>query len=290
MSPGGEIIGSGGKTVKNVSGYDVSKLAVGSMGSLGILCEMTFKLLPLPERLETLIFSFESFSDASAFAERIFETTLLPAGVEVMNHRAYSHLKMDGIPDLGSGGYAAAVALEGFDQAVGRMSSEITDMAKANGARRDARLKEEKHMSFWLALSDLDNCLSDQISGMIKAKLNYPVSEWKGIVESVEAAFSSENLDYTFQIHTGNGICQTGLLVDQNDSAGMDRSVEAMGTILAQCRKVDGNLVIQRAPRELKKRLKVWGEAGSDFVLMKRIKEQIDPAGVMSPGRFVGGL
>ncbi|MCP4666972.1 MAG: FAD-binding oxidoreductase, partial [Deltaproteobacteria bacterium] len=71
VSPTGEILGSGGKTVKNVSGYDVSKLAVGSMGSLGIICEMTLKILPLPEKMETLLISFRSFQEASVFVEGI---------------------------------------------------------------------------------------------------------------------------------------------------------------------------------------------------------------------------
>ena len=62
VTPNGKIAGAGGKTVKNVSGYDISKFMVGSMGSIGILCEMTFKLLPLPEKMETLLVSFDSFS------------------------------------------------------------------------------------------------------------------------------------------------------------------------------------------------------------------------------------
>jgi len=290
VAPTGEIIGAGGKTVKNVSGYDVSKLAVGSMGSLGITCEMTFKLVPLPEKMETLLISFGSFSDASAFTDRVFETHLLPASVEVMNREAYRHLDMDSIPDLGSNGYVSATALEGCEQAVDRMRSEILDMAKANGARSDTDLKEEKHLSFRLAVNDLDINLADRASGLIKAKLNYPISEWKGIVESVENTFSDANLNYTFNVHAGSGICLTSLLLDRSDAEAMDRAVEAMNILLARCREVEGNLVIEGAPTEMKERLKIWGEVGSDFVVMKRIKEQIDPSGIMSPGRFIGEL
>jgi len=70
----------------------------------------------------------------------------------------------------------------------------------------------------------------------------------------------------------------------------MDRGVHAINSLLARCREVGGNLIIEGAPAEVKERLKIWGESGSDFVVMKRIKEQIDPSGIMSPGRFVGGL
>lgn len=290
VAPTGEILGSGGKTVKNVSGYDVSKLAVGSMGSLGIICEMTLKLLPLPERMETLLISFGSFSHVSAFIEKVFETHLLPAGVDIMNQEAYMQLNMDGIPDFGSNGYVSAIAIEGFEQAVDRMRTEIMSMAKTNGARSDVCLQDERHLLFWLAVSNLDVALADRGSDLIKAKLNYPISEWRGIVESVENTFSDADLDYTLQVHTGNGICLPRLLVLPNDAEAMDRGIRAMNSLLARCREVGGNMVIEDAPSEVKDRLKMWGEAESDFVVMKRIKEQIDPSGIMSPGRFVGGL
>ena len=290
VAPTGEIIGSGGKTVKNVSGYDVSKLAVGSMGSLGMICEMTLKLLPLPEKMETLLISFGSFSKVSSFIEEVFESHLLPAGVDVMNQEAYSHLNMDGIPDLDSNGYVAAIAIEGFEQAVDRMRTEIMGMAKTNGARSDAHLQEERHLLFWLAVSNLDAALADRGADLVKTKLNYPISEWRGIAESVEKTFSHADLDYTLQIHAGNGICLPRLLILPNDVEAMDRGIYAINSLLARCREVGGNLVVEGAPAEVKDRLKIWGETGSDFVVMKRIKEQIDPSGIMSPGLFVGGL
>ena len=100
------------------------------MGSLGIICEMTLKLLPLPEKMETLLISFGSFSHVSSFIEEVFESHLLPAAVDVMNQEAYRHLDMDGIPDLGSNGYVSAIAIEGFEQAVDRMRNEIMGMAR----------------------------------------------------------------------------------------------------------------------------------------------------------------
>ncbi|MBW2428287.1 MAG: FAD-binding oxidoreductase [Deltaproteobacteria bacterium] len=290
VAPNGDILGSGGKTVKNVSGYDVSKLMVGSMGTLGILCEMTIRMLPLPEKMETLLVSFANFSDASAFAEGIFETRLLPAAVEIMNAAAYGHLSLDDIPDFGSKDYVAAVALEAFEPAVGRMRTEIRDMAKLGGAGADAVLEEQDHRSFWLAMSNLSGTLDKKFSGFIKAKLNYPLSLGKNIIETGESIFSRANLDYIFQTHAGSGICITGLLIDHKDTVATNKAVEAIGQLLGRCRAVDGNLVIQSAPAAVKGKLKMWGEVGSDFVVMKRLKDRLDPAGIMSPGRFVEGL
>jgi glycolate oxidase FAD binding subunit len=290
VASNGDILGSGGKTVKNVSGYDVSKLMVGSMGTLGILCEMTMRLLPLPEKMQTLLVSFATFSDAYAFAERIFETSLLPAAVEIMNGEAYNHLALDDNPEFDSNSYVAAVAFEAFIPAVVRMRTEIQDMAKDGGAGADAVLEEDDHRSFWLAMSNLSATLGKKFSGVINAKLNYPLSLGKGIIESGESIFSQANLDYIFQTHAGNGICHTGLLIDKEDTAVTGKAVAALGQLLGCCREVGGNLIIQNAPADVKDKLKIWGEIDSSFVVMKRLKHQLDPTGIMSPGRFVEGL
>jgi len=290
VTPDGDVVGAGGKTVKNVSGYDTSKLMVGSMGSLGILCEMTFRLLPLPEQMETLLFTFDAFSDACRLADGIFETGLLPAAVEVMNGTAFAGLKVGRAAQLEPGGYVVAVALEAFESAVARMVKEIRNMAGALGAKQDASLEDQEHLQFWLAVSNLTPSLRETFPNVIRAKLNYPISEWKHIFEFVENRLSPGKIEHAILTHAGSGICSIHLLWDQDNNGSSDHAVEAMGQLLAHCREAGGNLVIQSAPGDLKKRLNIWGESGSDFILMKQIKEQVDPLGILSPGRFIGGL
>ena len=290
VAPDGEIAGAGGKTVKNVSGYDISKLMVGSMGSLGILCEMTFKLLPLPEQMKTLLLSFDSFSQASDLASSIFETSLLPAAVEVMNSTAFANLKIEAVSLFDPGEYMVAVALEAFQEAVDRMGTEIKDMARAFRAKSHANLKNRAHLQFWLAVSDLDPTLKRKFPDLIKAKLNYRISEWKGIFEFVDSTLSQNSIEHAILAHAGSGICLISLLMDPGSNGLMDKAVKAMRQLLERSREAGGNMIILRAPTRVKNRLKVWGDSGSDFVVMKRLKDQLDPSGIMCPGRFVGGL
>jgi glycolate oxidase FAD binding subunit len=290
VTPGGEIAGAGGKTVKNVSGYDISKLMIGSIGTLGIICEMTFKLLPLPEQMETLLFSFDRFSDAHNLASGIFETSLLPAAVDVMNRTTFTNLKIDSAADFTIGPYVVAVALETFEAAVKRMVTEISTMAKTLEAKSSASLKDHAHLQFWLAVSNLDAALARKFSHLIKAKLNYHISQWKEIFEFVDNALSKENLEHTISAHAGCGICSINLLMDRSDNGSVDKVVKTIGQFLERSREAGGNLTIQQAPPDLKKRISIWGELPPDFAVMKRVKEQLDPFGIMSPGRFVGGL
>jgi glycolate dehydrogenase FAD-binding subunit len=288
VTPKGDIIGAGGKTVKNVSGYDVSKLMIGSLGSLGVLCEMTLRLLPLPEKMETLLFSFDSFSDAGAFAGAVLGTKLLPAAVEVANRAALENMDFRGSLDFSPSSHVVLVALEAFDEAVARMRKELLAMAPHFKAKGHALVQEDKHRLFWLTVGELQGTAFQRIPRLVALQLNYPFSAWKTIFEFADQTLSLAHLDHTMLCHTGNGLTLINLLPKPK---GVDDKslVEAVRTLLAECRKAGGNLIVQRAPVELKNALPVWGEPGSDLPLMKRIRVEIDPANLMNPGRFAVG-
>jgi len=288
VTPKGEIIGAGGKTVKNVSGYDISKLMIGSLGSLGILCEMTLRLLPLPEKMETLFFSFDSFSDAGAFAGAILGTKLLPAAVEVSNKAVIQNMELRGSLEFSPGPYVVMVALEAFDEAVGRMRKELLAMASHFKARGQALVQEDKHRLFWLALGELQGTALQRFPRLVALQLNYPLSAWKTLSELADKTLSRARLNYTMLCHAGNGLTLINLLPAPQGID--DRSlIEAVGALLAECRNAGGNLVVQRAPAHIKKDLPLWGEPGPDLPLMRRIQAEIDPANLMNPGRFAVG-
>jgi glycolate oxidase FAD binding subunit len=290
VAPSGEIIGAGGKTVKNVSGYDISKLMIGSAGSLGILCEMTLRLLPLPERMETILVGFGTLEDAGAFAERIFASSLLPAAVEVMNGVAFGALALNTKPDLGGSPFVVAVALEAFEEQVKRMVSGMRDAAKASKAATDAILGEEGHRDFWRAVSNLDGSACAGCDGYVSLKLNYPISEWKSVMGFVQDSLKASNISHTILTHAGSGVGLIGLLVQGKDGDAKGQVANAVHQILGQCRSKGGNLVVQRAPAPWKTDLPIWGEPGEDFLIMKRIRQQLDPLSILCPGRFVSGI
>jgi glycolate oxidase FAD binding subunit len=290
VSPTGNIVGMGGKTVKNVSGYDIPKLMVGSIGSLGILCDMTLRLLPLPEKMETLVLSFDTFAGVTRFTDRILAAQLLPAAVEVMNRQAFLHLEPNTRPDFKTGAYVVAIALEAYDEAVARMNKEVQVMASECDATDWQRLKEDQHGRFWLKVSNLALSESDRFTCVITAKLSYPISEWKGIWESVESILASDHIEHSLLAHAGTGVCQVNLFLGHDDRVKIDRAIEDLNRILSRCREAGGNLMIQSAPVDLKKHLRMWGQEGSDLVAIKRVKARLDPSGIMSPGRFVGGI
>jgi len=290
VGPNGDIVGTGGKTVKNVSGYDISKLMVGSYGSLGFICEMTFKLLPLPERMETVFVSFESLTDAMALGEAILDSPLVPAAVEIINLTACEHLSCRERKDVSLSTYAVAVAIESFEPAVNRMRDEILEMGSRLGSVGHACFAEEDHRRFWLTVSHLQASAAGSFTLPVSFQLTYPISCMTEIVEFAETSLFESHMEHTLLVHAGTGACMITLPGDRDGGRGGGPIVSIILELLARCRESGGNLIIRSAPPDLKPQLKMWGEPGPDRLVMERIKRELDPSGIFSPGRFVGGL
>lgn len=290
VAPNGDLVGTGGKTVKNVSGYDISKLLVGSFGSLGFICEMTFKLLPLPEKVETVVLFFASLNDACSLAEAVLDTALLPAAVEIMNREAWEGIAVGDVNNGSTAPYAVAVAMEAFVPAVERMKQEILVMGRRFKAVHSVRFEEEDHRRFWLAVSRLPAVAGRRLERPITLCMTYPVSLSGRMAGVAEEALSKIGPRHAHLIHCGTGASVITLSALPDPDRGEGQTVAMIHELLARCREEGGNLMVWSAPSDLKPYLKMWGEPGPDLLVMKRIKRGMDPNGIFSPGRLVGGL
>ncbi|MEJ2725853.1 MAG: FAD-binding oxidoreductase [Deltaproteobacteria bacterium] len=287
VTPDGDIIGMGGKTVKNVSGYDITKLMIGSQGSLGILCEMTLRLLPLPEKVNTEFLFFEGLREASDFTNRVFDSPLLPAAVELMNHGAFPFLP-SGVME--KSGYGVAVAMEGVEEAVDRMAAEIKTTGSESGALKDVYFQAGEHYAFWDAYSNLEGVLWERNPDLLSLRLNYPVSRYAELMDSAESMSSENALDAVLLCHAGSGLSFAHIKGSSVQSNAPEPVVTFLKQLEERCDDLGGHMVMERARPFWKKQWPVWGKVRGDFAMMKRIKEQMDPLGLFSPGRFVGGI
>ena len=285
VAPNGDIIGMGGKTVKNVSGYDVSKLMIGSHGSLGVLCEMTFRLLPLPEKENTVLLFFKGLSEASELTNRIFDSPLLPAAVEIMNHGAFPFLPAEG---MRKGGFAVAVAMEGIEETVDRMANEVTAMGSELGAAENRGFQGENHYGFWNTYSNLQAVLGERNPDFLSVRLNYPISRYAEVLDCSASAASNHALDSVLLSHAGSGVTFVHIMVSQSNAT--EPVISFLEQLKERCESLGGHMVLDRATPFWKKQWPAWGNVRGDFALMKRIKEQMDPLGLFSPGRFVGDI
>jgi glycolate oxidase FAD binding subunit len=277
VNPNGDVVAFGGKTVKNVSGYDMTKLMIGSWGALGVITEITTKLLPLPEASATLLASFGDLAKAGSMTRKILHSVLLPSAMELMDGKAAGQLAE-------KARYLVAFSLEGVGEAVERQVAEIGELAKREGAVDTKVLKGEDDRTFWIRVRDF--ALSS--AAPIILRTNVVISKLPEILGRYETMASGAGIGCALIGHAGNGIL-TSYILDCG-AAKMGPVVDLIGKFTDEAAKHEGNLIVESSPRDLKERVSVWGRPRSDEAVMRRLKETVDPEGVLNPGRFVGGV
>lgn len=275
--PNGDVVAFGGKTVKNVSGYDMTKLMIGSWGALGIITEITTKLLPLPEASATLLVSFDDLAKAGALTKGVLHSALLPSAMELMDANAAEKLGR-------KGRYLVAFSLEGVQEAVERQTGEISEMAKSEGAGEAALLKGADDVTFWRRVRDL----AIASGAPVILRSDFVISKQAEILGNYQRWAQAAGVGCAFVGHAGNGTLTSYIL--ENGLEKRDAIVDLIGKFTAEAVKQNGNLIVEAAPRDVKDRVSVWGQPRNDYGVMRRLKEEMDPVGVLNPGRFVGGI
>ena len=274
VSPTGEIIGMGGKTVKNVSGYDVSKLMIGSYGCLGLVGEMTIRLLPLPEEKASLVVIFDQAAKAKDMVRTVLDSKLIPTALEALNATALGLAASD-LPQPPAGGLAVVVALEGLAEDVKRQVKDLKEMAAKCGASQAVELQAQAGSELWTALAD-----KPLMGAEVKFKASYLFGGYPVFMDLAASAGG----DCAFRVSAGLAQSHIFMLADGVAAA-------AAGAKYRQAAlDLKGALVVEKASPQFKGDFDVWGPPRSDFVVAKRIKQELDPQGVMNPGRMVGGL
>jgi glycolate oxidase FAD binding subunit len=287
--PNGDIVVSGGKTVKNVSGYDMCKLLIGSFGTLGIICEVTFKLLPLPEKEATLWIPFATIDEANGLVQEIAHSQLIPASMDILNAMAVKKIRSSvSIPQNGK--YLVAIGLEGVAESIERQIAEVRDRGTKHGALETVPVNSEKHRAFWIAVRDSAQGLAEADPNLISLKSNFVISKCGEMLKSYERIAQRLGVDCAFICHSGSGILYTYVLAGKRVRSKSESLVQLIGELASEAVKNGGNLLVESCPLPIKKRVDVWGQPRSDYRVMRRLKEEMDPAGILNPGRFVGGI
>ncbi|MDQ7840472.1 MAG: FAD-binding oxidoreductase [bacterium] len=264
----GTLIKAGGKTVKNVAGYDMCKLLVGSLGTLGVLTELTLRLLPVPEFSRTVAIWGADPSDLLRLSGRVLASLLLPAAVTVVDAVAAGA--------LGRNAAGLLVRATGFEAAVARQVRDVTAWA-AQAALDVETLEGEAEGALWRTIRDF----AWQGDG-IAIRVAVPSGE----VPPVLARLRSIAPDSTGVVaHTASGTIWI-----HADPAGF--TAAALGALREISVGHSGNMLVARAPRDLKAAGDVWAPAPQvrTLEIMRAIKQAFDPNGILNPGRFVAGL
>jgi len=273
----GKLARSGGRVVKNVAGYDLGKLYVGSLGTLGVLVELALKLSPLPASRATHLSVHSGPTAAQEMAKSLLRSSLQPLAADLLSPAAAAAL---GLP---SSRWTLAVLVGGVPAATRRQVDDLGRLAlDAGGATLDV-LNSAASEDLWrraTALGDGDAFLS--------AKASVSIPDVSAAVDALTRHLPFLDAPLLWA-RAGSGIAyarwaaapQGELAVEIAEGlAGARRDLASLG----------GALVLEQAPPEVASRLDAWGDVGDAVAPMRALKAQFDPRGTLNPGRFVGGI
>ncbi|NLE76454.1 MAG: FAD-binding oxidoreductase [Chloroflexi bacterium] len=256
--PNGELIHPGGKTVKNVAGYDLSRLFIGAWGTLGVLTAATFRLVPLALRSSTVWASFAHPDEAFAFAQALCGSRLGLAAVEVIS------APLAGLPPTAGAALWVATLWEGSEAAVRRALREAPTLAQ--GALALGELTGPAHDALWTALAR--NGLGQGGPGSPLLRVGAPPSRLAEAWRLLECASFR-------QVRGGSGLLYA-----------VWPAAEAMPLAAwrAELAQWGGYLALERGPLPLRRAEWVWGPADAAARPMRALKQALDPRGCLNPG------
>ncbi len=287
--PDGSIIRTGGRSVKNVTGYNLRALFTGSEGTLGTITEITLKLLAKPRFARTALAVFDRIDDAAQAVNAVMRSGILPTAIELIDN-----LTLRCIEDamaLGLPIDADALLLFGTDgnhaEIVAAETATIADIARAHNAREvtvagDAAEAER----LWAARRAISPSLARRRPNKLGEDIAVPRSAIPQMVRRVREIAARHDLEIPLFGHIGDGNLHPNILCDKNDRAEMLRVTAAAREIFETAVALGGTLSGEHGIGLLKKQF-LELDLGADAVaLMRRIKSAVDPDGIMNPGKI----
>jgi glycolate dehydrogenase FAD-binding subunit len=261
----GTLARGGSKVVKNVAGFDLPKLLVGSLGTLGLIVTATFRLHPLPEDSVTVLVPERDAKKVRALVAKIREAQLEPASV-VAIWRDGSRF------DVG-------VRFEGFRAGVAEQRDQLLKLLREDGGKTCEALDSAAAEAFWARHDAL------RAAGALRAKVTALPSAIEEIAEDLLPPLLSVLGSPGFVWYA-----TLGLGFVSGDPGSPESAASAIDRMRRLMAKSQGTLTLSAAPALLRERVDVWGPAPPALSLMKSVKERLDPDHRLNPGRFVGGI
>jgi len=286
--PTGEIIHTGVKTTKGVVGYDLTRLLIGSEGTLGIITGITFKLLPLPEAVNAMTAIFDHMETAAETVSEIIRRGIIPRTIEFMDNASIRcverHLKMDLPVEAGA---LLLIEVDGKTEEVGILIEQLSTLCMSQGAK-DTKVagKKEEIAELWKARKAISPALFQYGPDKINEDIVVPRSKIPDMVRKIETLKEKTGLTIVSFGHAGDGNIHFNIMLDKRNRDELKKAEAAIDALFEHTLELGGTISgehgvgITKAPYIAK-------EIGSvELKLMKKIKKIFDPNGILNPGKI----
>lgn len=288
VTPTGEIIRTGGKTSKNVVGFDLTGLMCGSEGMLGIITEATLRLIPLPEATQTVRAMFHSMKEACACVSRFSRARVTPVAIEVLDRNSICAVEAEfafGLPDEADA--VLLVSVDGESEEVERAAQVVEEILLEGGGFQILRAAtREGEDRLW----DVRRALSPAMKKYGTLKLNedvvVPRSRVPELIEQIEEIGRRHETFVANFGHAGDGNIHVNFMCNREDPDSIERARRAVRDTFRVAVELGGTISGEHGIGYVKAPYLDMALGAATIETMRRIKQALDPLGILNPGKM----
>jgi glycolate oxidase len=285
--PDGRVLMTGGRTYKGVVGYDLTRLLVGSEGTLGIITKIFLKVLPLPEETVTMLCTYATLDAAARTVSKITSSSVIPRALEFMDNesiRAVENYGSFGLPV-----HAEALLLievDGPRAAVREEAEKIASMCAALSGNVSIAEDVFSKKRIW----DARRAISPALYRIRPTKINEDIVVPRGripeMLQALREIADKNNLIIANFGHAGDGNIHVNVMTDKNDEGEYRRAQDSVRDIFEAALKLDGTISGEHGIGLTKKQFVGMELSDLSIEMMKKVKNVFDPKGILNPGKI----
>ncbi len=286
--PCGDIIRTGVRTAKGVAGYDLTRLIVGSEGTLAVVTRITLRLLPKPAHVATMAVSFDDMNQAARAVSGIMRRAVIPRCVEYLDHASLDLVRDQLRFDLPAQARALLILeLDGDEALVKTHTQQIQEFCSKSGAL-DIRMADDpvQAATLWEARKALSPTLYKIASQKLNEDIVVPISNIPDMVTRIQDIQQKSGLTVVSFGHAGDGNIHCNIMYDKADASQVTQAYEAVDRLFAATLELGGTITGEHGVGLSKKAYLSWEIGETELSVMKQIKAVFDPRQILNPGKI----
>ena len=283
----GEVIKSGNKCIKSVSGYDLTSLLVGSEGTLAVITKILLKLLPAPEAVKTSLLAFPSMTAAAHAINAMFKNQIAPSTIEFLDHHSINAVR-EGLPFTlpEEADTVLLVEIDGTTAGVLAQSQKLKELFKDDALLLIEAQNESEREQLWIARRRLSPAIANIAPHKINEDIAVPRAAIPTVIARLEKLSEKIALPIVCFGHAGDGNIHVNVMLDKNDPDQARRGHQAIDEIFAITLDLGGTLSGEHGIGNTKSAYfdKEWDPA--TIAVMRAVKQAFDPENRLNPGKI----
>jgi FAD/FMN-containing dehydrogenases len=284
----GEVIKTGNPVIKDVAGYDITKLFVGSEGTLGLITSAVLKLIPKPKARGTALILFKNLEDVGRVVTRIITSGIFPSALEFMDRdaiRAVEEFKPVGLPKDVSA--LLLVEVDGSPQSVKEDIKAVEELAKAMGLEVKVAEDEESAEKLWTARKSLGPALGNLRTGKINEDVVVPRVYLSEAIRDYRKVAEKYGLLMVIFGHIGDGNLHVNLLYDKKNREEEERAEKAVDEVFEITLRYNGSITGEHGVGLTKRKFLEYQFGPVGMEILRGIKKVFDPKNLFNPGKVI---